>query len=155
MIINQWELYAGTWTMSFLSCLCLETPLPVGSSEMQKGAGSRSGWYFNIFKQMQNVCSREMCADSAAKKTDLNKKVGLYPCHNQVISPVLHISIMISPLSCSGWQPVLDAVKRGRDSSGRSLLWLFWQRGWECAWTWFRFVIAISVRNHNDKILQN
>jgi len=27
--------------------------------------------------------SREMCADSAAKKTDLNKKVGLYPCHNQ------------------------------------------------------------------------
>ena len=33
-----------------------------------------------------NVCSREMCADSAAKKTDLNKKVGLYPCHNQVIT---------------------------------------------------------------------
>ena len=32
-----------------------------------------------------------MCADSAAKKIDLNKKVGLYPCHNQVVVIVIVI----------------------------------------------------------------
>ena len=116
-IDHQWEC-PGTWTMSFLSCLCLETPLPVGSSEMPKGAGCQVLGNF-LAKLEINVCSREMCADSAAKKTDLNKKVGLYPCHNQVVTIVILILLPLSlPPLPSGWQPVLDAVKRGRDSSG-------------------------------------
>ena len=31
----------------------------------------------------------QMCIDSAAKKGDLNKPVGLYPCHNQASALLL------------------------------------------------------------------
>ena len=56
----------------------------------------------------------QMCIDSAAKKGDLNKPVGLYPCHNQA-SACLFILPFSSIMNNIGRQPILDDVKRGGD----------------------------------------
>ena len=54
----------------------------------------------------------QMCIDSAAKKGDLNKPVGLYPCHNQAS---VCSSCLYPIIPTLGRQPVLDDVKGGRD----------------------------------------
>ena len=54
----------------------------------------------------------QMCIDSAAKKGDLNKPVGLYPCHNQASVCSLCPYHIIPTL---GRKPILDDVKGGRD----------------------------------------
>ena len=57
----------------------------------------------------------QMCIDSPAKKGDLNKPVGLYPCHNQVAFLLVFDSNLFV---IQGRQPILDVIEGGRDQAG-------------------------------------